>query len=330
MTFVERLDKAGLVHAEKGLGIEHPQRAAMIEADAQIETRVKELDGEMFAPVSAADCVELGRKVVSGELKPKTVADRVASAATKVNPDGSSRRSHVLKGVRAQLVADVDRPEWSVRGLRKGFAVAAQDAVEKHVKALLAALDETPASVREPLLASSGAGFDFEQFSPSDLSPDEFAALKRVQDLAVGERGGRNKDMLYNLVPIADAIAGRDAQQRYDWFGNLKRGMDPDFIEAVLWTDDVELMAAGYGLDGILKRRVAGTLDPIVDPGGMHREVYEDRLKRYNHVKAWRNEFVALREMHAGVSRGKQSELRKRLEMSPDEVLAAMRKEGEL
>lgn len=319
--FVDRLEKAGLVEVEQVLGIEHPARVALVEADSRVEARVAELDKEMFTPMTADTCVELGRRLGRGELSAKTVRDRTASAATKINPNGTSRRGWVLQGLREALVDAEDKPSWSSRALREVFVDVAQREVDDHVSALLAAFDDAPASVRDPLRNGLGIGFNFSKLSAVDLSEEEFAAYKRLRDLAVGE-SGPNLLLLPELVPVADAFAGRDYRQRHDSFNRLKPGMEPDFIEGLLWTDDAEILGAGWSLDGVVKGRVDAELSPIVDPAGKDRDVYENRVARFEAVRSWRFELAESRQLRAPLSGDRQHELRRREDLEPDEVLA--------
>lgn len=344
MTFVERLAKANVADIEQALGVEHPQRAALAEADARVSDRLSELDRATFSPVSQSDCIELGRKLAAGELKPKTVADRVSSAATKVNADGSSRRSLVLQGVRAQLVANEDRPEWSVRSLREGFVDVVADRVEQHVMQLMDAINHAPDSVRGPICSGLGMGLAIHRVDANNLSKHEFDAFSRIREL-LGKCGMHGRNVAWSafradpdgptlsLKDIADAFAGRDVD-RFDVFGRLKPGQPEEFVEALLWSDSGLYLGAGdfsSAPDAVIKDPSTPIhVAPIVDPAGRDKEEYERRLAEYRRSWFWRNELNFLKEQNMAIDERTYRTLEARTRMKPSEVLESMKAEGAL
>lgn len=334
--FQSRLEDTGIQSIANMLQIEHPEAEAMVAADGVVAKRLSELDKEMFTPFYAKDLVELGRKVAAGELKPKTVADRVASVATKPGRDGWSRRDHILVGVRQGLVAAEDRPEWSKKNLLKSFVPVVQERIEGYISELQAALADAPAHVREPIVNELSACLGTGHVDLQSLSASDFAAYKRIKDaLSISEITGNEGQVTYpfqftggtDMERVA-LILGGISDDRFTYRGELKAGAHPGFKSDLLWTDDVELLAAGVSLDKGLKGRYEITFAPIVDPAGVHAEVYADRLERFNKVQSWRFEYSHMRAEKASVPRGRYEQLRRRYELAPEEVLAEMKKEG--
>lgn len=136
-------------------------------------------------------------------------------------------------------------------------------------------------------------------------------------------------DSQENLEDIALTL-GNVPGDRFDYLNQLKPGVHPGFNQDLLWSDDAELLGAGYHLIDGLKGRNEITFAPIVDPEGVHAEVYADRLARFNKVYDWRHEFEAMKSVDASLSRGDWAHLRWRRDLEPAKVLEVMKRDGKL
>ena len=340
--FQSRLEDTDIQGVANALQIEHPEAEAMVAADGVVAKRLSKLDNEMFTPFYAEDLVELGRKVAAGELKPKTVADRVASVATKPGRNGVSRRDHVLKGIQQGLVAAEDRPEWSKKNLLKSFVPVVQERIEGYISELQAALADAPEHVRAPIVDDRGPGLGVGNVDLQSLSEQDFAAYKRIKNaVSICERvGSKNHqytdpfqfvgdDRAYILEQIA-YVLGDVTLDLNPLNGEPKPGSHPGFYRDLLWSDDAELLGAGYRLVDGLKGRNEITFAPIVDPEGVHADIYAKRLERFNKVYDWRHEFEAMKSLDASLSRGDWAHLRWRRDLEPAKVLEVMKRDGKL
>lgn len=331
--FSKRVEKV-----EDGLsffGVLVPDRDALFAADESVEQQVRDLyEAAGVSALDDASLSQMGRKIAAGELKVKTVLDRIGSAGNLRRGDRPSRLGIVAEGVRQGAREGLDRPGWSLRGLREACVPGARQVVEQAAVELVESWRGLPEWLRTAVA--------------SDRMPMPMDVMRHVQvesisgvDLEAARRcsavWGRWSEHAPDGAVRSDAFAflglGRELRQSGAWHRtNEERPLE----YALLFTDRAAEVGAGLRVEDLVmgsRGAVAvDALDPIADPFGEDAVEYGERLAVFDRVVSWRQDLSgeatpAVTDV-VGLPRRKREEMHRRRGLKPRQVLSEMAGEG--
>lgn len=317
---------------EEGLsyfGVQVPDRDALFAADESVERQVRDLyEAAGVSSLDDASLSQMGRRVASGELKVKTVLDRIGSAGNLKRGDRPSRLGIVAEGVRQGAREVLDRSEWSVRRLRESCVPGAREVVESVAVELVESWRGLPEWLRTAV-ASDRLPMPMDVMRHVQVESVSGADLEAARRCAVV--WGRWSAHAPNSAARGDAFAflglGRDLEvNRTSWDHKREERLE----YPLLFTDRAAEVGAGLRLEDLV---IDGAeLAPLADPFGEDAAEYGARLAVFDRVVSWRQDLSgeatpAVTDV-VGLPRRKREEMHRRRGLKPRQVLSEMAGEG--
>ncbi|MHA2787908.1 hypothetical protein ACXZ66_02000 [Corynebacterium sp. S7] len=293
-SFVSRLEEFDSFPV---IGVQSPLLGELEEADRAVQAKLEELDEACgVSALSPEKLGELGQRFAKGELKPETVAARISSAATVPRGQAGSRHAVVRQAAKAQLRAELDRPEWSRKSLLESFREPVAKVVDQAAVEMVETWQALPEHLKDFAKGMRGPGKLGRLANEVDLNALSGAEIDQVRRLSQVWVFWSPRSVP-PLVYVAEQLGELPSQ--YTASGRANPNAPAPLQHSLLWSGAEE--AAVLALDDLVIGGHVDALEPVIDGSS---EEYAERKAFMDKIDTWKHEKAILTAARANVPLG--------------------------